>query len=237
VGVFTGFTLSQFGMCRHHLTLRQPNWQRSLFINGLGCTMTGIVLAVVIASKFTEGAWIPVVIIPLIVMLFKSVHRHYAAMDAALIASPDVKIRRRTNTVVVLVGKITKGSLQAITYARSLNPDRLIAVSVVSNGEEQERITQAWERHSIPVELRTIYSPYRELARPVLRFIDEVDAEYDDDFITVIVPEFVLDHWWQQLLHNQSALVLRTRLRGRPNTVVTSVPFHIRNGEIEVVEN
>ncbi|MCU1353904.1 MAG: amino acid/polyamine/organocation transporter, superfamily [Acidimicrobiales bacterium] len=234
VGVFMGFTLSQFGMCRHHLTLREPNWQRGLFINGLGCVMTGIVLAVVIVSKFTEGAWIPVVVIPMIVLLFKGIHRHYQNMDKALAVAPDEKPRRKTNTVVVLVGRITKGSLQAIAYARSLNADRLVAVSVVSNGEEQQRITDSFEQHGIPVELRTIYSPYRELSRPVLRFIDELDEEYDDDFVTVIVPEFVLDHWWQQLLHNQSALVLRTRLRSRPNTIVTSVPFHIRNGEVVV---
>ncbi|MCB1031066.1 MAG: APC family permease [Acidimicrobiales bacterium] len=227
VGVFTGFTLSQFGMCKHHLKLREKNWRRGLYINVLGCTMTTIVLSVVIVSKFTEGAWIPVVVIPLIVLFFRRIHRHYERIDVRMSAQPGEKVRRRTNTVVVLVGKITRGSLTAIAYARSLNPDRLIAVSVVSNGEEQDRITKQWEDHSIPVELRTLYSPYRELSRPILEFVDELDATHPDDFVTVIVPEFSLEHWWQKVLHNQSALILRTRLRGRPNTVVTSVPFHI----------
>ena len=227
VGVFTGFTLSQFGMVKHHLKLREPHWQRGMAINIVGCIATAVVLGVVVVSKFFIGAWIPVVVIPLIVLVFRRIHRHYAKMDTAMAAEPHEKVRRRTNTVVVLVGRVTKGSLTAIAYARSLNPDRLIALSVVASPEEQERITQQWEDHQIPVELQTLYSPYRELSRPILRYVDDLDADHDDDFVTVVVPEFALDHWWQQLLHNQSALLLRTRLRSRPNTIVTSVPFHI----------
>ena len=226
VGVFTGFTLSQFGMIKHHLKLREPKWRQGLAINVLGCIATAVVLGVVVVSKFTIGAWIPVVVIPLIVMFLMRIHRHYEKIDRRLLATPDARVRRRTNTVIVLVGRVTKGSLTAIAYARSLNPDRLVAVSVVSNAEEQERITAQWAEHQIPVELLTLYSPYRELTRPILRYIDELDTEIEDDFVTVVVPEFALEHWWQQLLHNQSALVLRTRLRGRKNTIVTSVPFH-----------
>jgi len=231
VGVFTGFSLSQFGMIKHHLRFKEPNWQRGLAINALGCTATTLVLGVVVVSKFSTGAWVPVVVIPIIVLIFRRIHRHYVRIDGRLTVAPGEKVRRRTNTVVVLVGKVTKGSLTAIAYARSLNPDRLVAVTVVASPEDQERITQQWEDHQIPVELRVLYSPYRELTRPILDYIDELDAQHTDDFLTVIVPEFALDHWWQQLLHNQSALLLRTRLRGRPNTVVTSVPFHVDDGE------
>jgi hypothetical protein len=106
-------------------------------------------------------------------------------------------------------------------------PDRLIAVSVVQDQAQQERITQQFAEYALPVELRTIYSPYRELTAPILQFVDELSEEWPDDLMTVIVPEFVLPHWWEQLLHNQSALVLRSRLRLRPNTVVTAVPTHI----------
>ena len=233
VGVFTGFSLSQFGMIRHHLKLREEHWKRGLVINAVGCFATTVVLLVVVVSKFTIGAWIPVVVIPIIVLIFRRIHRHYEKIDRRMAAAPGEKVRRRTNTVVVLVGKVTKGSLTAIAYARSLNPDRLIAVTVVSSPEEQERITKQWEDHQIPVELRELYSPYRELSRPILSFIDELDDAHGDDFVTVIVPEFALEHWWQQLLHNQSALVLRTRLRNRPNTVVTSVPFHISDDDPE----
>ncbi|MBX3284522.1 MAG: APC family permease [Actinobacteria bacterium] len=234
VGVFTGFSLSQFGMIKHHLKLKEPKWRQGLAINALGCLSTTVVLAVVVYSKFTIGAWIPVVVIPMIVMVFRRIHRHYLTTDRRLAAEPGQKVRRRTNTVVVLVGKVTKGSLTALAYARSLNPDRLVAVTVVAEPEEQERINHQWQDHQIPVELVSLYSPYRELTRPILRYLDDLDARYEDDFVTVIVPEFALQHWWQQVLHNQSALVLRTRLRSRPNTVVTSVPFHLE-GDHDVV--
>jgi amino acid transporter len=235
VGVFTGFTLSQAGMVRHHLRLREPNWQRGLAINVVGAIATGVVLIVVVASKFTDGAWIPAVVIPIIVYGFLRVKKHYDRVDRALTVPEGYKARRRTHTVVVLVGRVTKGSLEAIAYARSLRPDRLVAVTVVASAEQQEAITRQWEEHEIPVELRTLYSPFRELSRPIMRFVDEYDQEVTDDFMTVVLPEFVLDHWYEQLLHNQSALVLRTRLRTRPNTIVTSVPFHLRGGEVEVV--
>lgn len=234
VGVFTGFSLSQFGMVRHHLRLREPKWQRGLVINAVGCLATTIVLGVVVVSKFTIGAWVPVLVIPMIVLVFRRIHRHYVRIDAQLAVEPGTVVRRRTNTVVVLVGRITKGTLTAIAYARSLHPDRLVAVSVVADAEAQDRILREWEDHQIPVELRTLYSPYRELSRPILEYIDELDAGQPDDFLTVVVPEFSLRHWWEQALHNQSALILRTRLRGRPNTVVTSVPFHLDIAPTEV---
>jgi hypothetical protein len=125
------------------------------------------------------------------------------------------------------VGSVHRGVLDAVAYARTLAPDRLIAVSVVQDQAQQERITQQFAEYALPVELRTIYSPYRELTAPILQFVDELSEEWPDDLMTVIVPEFVLPHWWEQLLHNQSALVLRARLRLRPNTVVTAVPTHI----------
>jgi hypothetical protein len=192
------------------------------------------VLLVVVTSKFTAGAWIPAVVIPVIVMIFRRIHRHYSRVNAALEAPVGYKARRRTHTVIVLVGRVHKGVIESMAYARSLNPDRLLAVSVVANAAEQERITSDWEAHDIPVDLRTVYSPYRELSKPIMRLVDELDAEVEDDFFTVILPEFVLDKWWGQLLHNQSALVLRSRLRARPNTIVTSVPFHLRGGKVEV---
>ena len=167
------------------------------------------------------------VVIPLIVMGLRTIKRHYVEMDQRMAAAPLEKVSRRTNTVVVLVGRVTKGSLTALAYARSLNPDKLVSVTVVSNPEEQERINTQWEEHGIQVDLVSLYSPYRELTRPIIRYIDDLDAQSVDDFVTVVVPEFNLDRWWHHFLHNQSALVLRTRLRGRPNTIVTSVPFHV----------
>jgi amino acid transporter len=233
VGVFTGFTLSQYGMVRHHRRVREKGWRRNQVVNVVGAVATLIVLVVVVVSKFAIGAWIPVVLIPLVVLFFKSIGRHYRRVAMALAVPDDHRTRRRTHTVVIPVGNVHRGVLDAVSYARTLAPDRLIAVSVVTNPEEQERITQQFAEYELPVELRTIYSPYRELTGPLLRFIDEIDQDWPDDIITVIVPEFVLAHWWEQLLHNQSALVLRARLRLRRNTVVTSVPTHIYRAEDE----
>jgi amino acid transporter len=227
VGVFTGFTLSQAGMVIHHRKEREKGWRRNQIVNAVGSVATLIVLLVVVVSKFTYGAWIPVALIPVIVVFFRAIHKHYTRVEQALEVPLDYRSRRHRHTVIVLVGRVHRGVLDALTYARSLGPDRLIALTIVHDEHQQEAITAEWERHDIPVELRTVYSPYRELATPVMQFIDDLDREWPDDIITVVVPEFLLSHWWEQLLHNQSALVLRTRLRLRPNTVVVAVPVHL----------
>ena len=233
VGVFTCFTLSQAGMVVHHRKLHEKGWQYKQVFNAVGAIATGIVLAVVVVSKFTIGAWIPVALIPLIVILFRTIHRHYVRVSHAIEVPDDYRSRRHRHTVIVLVGNVHRGVLDAITYARSLAPDRLLALSVVHDEDQQNALQAQWDEYEIPLELRTVYSPYRELSGPVLGFIDDLDKEWPDDIVTVVVPEFVLSHWWEQLLHNQSALVLRARLRMRPNTVVTAVPIHVYEPEEE----
>ncbi len=233
VGVFTCFTLSQAGMVIHHRKLRERGWRYRQVFNAVGAIATGIVLVVVVVSKFTIGAWIPVALIPIIVVVFRSVHRHYVRVASAIEVPDGYRSVRHRHTVIVLVGNVHRGVLDAITYARSLAPDRLLALSVVHDEEQQNALQDQWEKFEIPVELRTVYSPYRELSGPVMSFIDELDKEWPDDIVTVVVPEFVLSHWWEQLLHNQSALVLRARLRMRPNTVVTAVPIHVYEPEQE----
>ena len=227
VGVFCGFTLSQYGMVVHHKHVQDPNWRRHQAVNMIGAITTFIVLTVIVISKFTKGAWIPVALIPIIVVNFKLINRHYKRVRRALAVPSDLRVGRHAHTVVVPVGKVNRAVLHAIAYARSMTPDRLIAVSVVTSPEEQHAMEEAWELHRIPVELRTVFSPYRDLTGPLLRVIDELDAERSDDVVTVVLSEFVVEHWWEQPLHNHSALLLRTRLRKRRNTVVTSVPVHI----------
>jgi amino acid transporter len=222
-GVFTGFTLSQAGMVVHHYRLREPRWRLSAVINGIGCVATGIVALVVVVSKFTEGAFIPAILIPAMVFGFRAINRHYKSVRAAVQVDTTYHVPRRTHLVVVLVGSVHRGVLDALAYARSLAPERLLAVSVVTDDEEQRRLVQAWDDYGIAVPLHTISSPYRELTRPVLEYLDELDAESPDDVITVVIPEFVTP-WKQHWLHNQSAFALKARLLYRPNTVVTSVP-------------
>jgi hypothetical protein len=166
-------------------------------------------------------------VISLIIVLFKAIKRHYTRVGATLRVEPGIRVKPLDNTVVVLVGRVHLGVLQALQYAKSLNPAHLLAMCVVSDEEEDEAIRKQWEDFKIDVPLETVYNPYRELSRPVLRFIDELDAQYNADVVTVIIPEFVVKHWWEHLLHNQSALILKGRLLFRKATVVTSVPYHV----------
>jgi amino acid transporter len=225
-GVFTGFTLSQAGMVAHHRRLREPRWRAGLAINAIGAVATGVVAIVVVVSKFTEGAWIPALVIPLLVLMFRAIHRHYDHVRTAVAVAPGYRAPRRTHSVVVLVGSINRGVMDAVSYARSLAPDRLVAVSVASDPEDEAEIQRAWAEFNLPVELHVIHSPYRELTAPILHYLDELERSSEDDVITVVIPEFVTK-WSSQFLHNQSALAIKARLLYRPNTVVTSVPVQV----------
>ena len=231
VGVFASFTLSQAGMVRHHLRLHEPGWKRNTVINIVGAIATFIVLIIIASTKFTSGAWVPLIVIPSIVLLFKGIHRHYQRVGSALSIPPDYRPPPMNHTMVVLVGGVHRGVLDALAYAKSVNPTRILAVTVVSEEEEQDRIEKAWAERNIDVPLEIVYDPYRELTRPILRYVDELDARWDNDIVTVLIPEFVVDHWWGHLLHNQTALLLKGRLLFRKGTVVTSIPYHVLEAE------
>jgi amino acid transporter len=223
VGVFTGFTLSQTGMCIHHLKIKEPRWKLNLAINAIGALTTGLVAAIVVTTKFLSGAYVSVIVIVLLTVAFKGINRHYKRVKEAVSVEPGFKTYRHQHLVVVLVGSVNKGVLLAVQYARSLTPDRLIAVSVVTDPDEERHLREQWEAFALPVELHTISSPYRDLTGPVLAYLDELDQQDADEMITVIIPEFVtgLSSQW---LHNQSAFALKAKLLYRPNTVVTSIP-------------
>ncbi|MCU1458363.1 MAG: amino acid/polyamine/organocation transporter, superfamily, partial [Actinomycetia bacterium] len=232
VGVFVSFTLSQSGMVIHHRKEQEPGYRRNMVINGVGAVATFVVAWVILITKFYDpktglGAWVSAVVIGLVVVMFLAVHRHYKRVAVSLNVPFDYQPPRMNHTVIVLVGRVHRGVLQALAYARSLNPNHLIALTVVTDEEEQERIERQWSEYRIQVPLEIAYSAYRELSGPVMRYIDEVDLRWDQDIITVVIPEFVVTHWWEHLLHNQSALVLKGRLLFRRNTVVTSVPYHV----------
>ncbi|MCE9623467.1 MAG: APC family permease [Actinomycetia bacterium] len=231
-GVFTGFTLSQAGMVRHHLKEKEPNWRAGLAINAIGSFATGIIATVVVVSKFGEGAWIPAALIPLMVIMFRSIGKHYTTSRGAIVAPPGYRAPRETHTMVVLVGGVNKGVLRAVQYARSLNPDRILAVTVASNDEERKAVEKQWKEFEVPIELHTVFSPYRELTRPVMQFIDELDERHEGDIITVVIPENVTS-WKTQWLHNGSAFALKAKLLYRPHTAVVSVPIHTHGHDTE----
>ena len=227
VGVFTSFTLSQTGMVRHHLRHREPRWRLHLGINASGAVFTLVVTCVVAYTKFTSGAWVSIVVVLTIMAFFKLINGHYKKVAAGLRTEAGYKPRRMNHTVVVLVGNLHRGTLEALAYAKSLAPNHLVAVSVVSDDDEERRIQDQWAERGLDISLEIVHSPYRELAGPVLKFLDELDAVWDDDITTVVLPEFVVSSWWGNLLHNQTALLLKGRLLFRRNTVVTSVPYHL----------
>ncbi|HNI34277.1 MAG TPA: APC family permease [Microthrixaceae bacterium] len=227
VGVFTSFTLSQSGMVRHHLKEKQKGWRLSMAFSVVGAIATGVVMVVVIVSKFLIGAWIVVVIVPLIVLAFKAVNRHYKSVGAQLRTVPHPEEPVLEHSVVVLVGGLQKSSLAALRYARSVDATNTVALSVAIDEDHAERIRADWDRFGITVPLEILESPYRDLTTIVINHLDELDRNWGHDYVTVVIPEFVTPHWWQGVLHNQSALALKLRLLARRNTVVVSVPFHL----------
>jgi amino acid transporter len=235
VGVFTSFTISQSGMVRHHLTERQPKWRLSVVNSAVGAVFTFLVAAVVIISKFAIGAWVIVVVIPCIVVAFRGVKRHYAHVADRLRLDPAVPVDTSAprHGVVVLVGGVNQSSLAAIRYARSVGAEDAIAVTVAIDEDHAERIRADWDRFGVDYPLEVIQSPYRDLTNTVEDFLDELDERWGHDYLTVVIPEFVLPHVWQGVFHNQSALALKLALRFRPDTVVVNVPFHLEDPEAE----
>ena len=237
VGVFTSFTLSQMGMVVHHRKERQAGWQRGVAINGVGSFATFVVLLIVAVTKFRSGAWVPIVVVPLIIALFSGIHRHYKRVSESLEISPqEVRPRPFNHTVVVLVGRVHKGVIQALAYARSLRPEHLIALYISHEDDDAEAIERQWHDFGINVQLEIKHSRYRELTAPIIEYLDELDERWHNDTITVVVPEFVVGKWYEHLLHNQSALFLKGRLLFREGTVVTSVPYHVHAEERRLAE-
>jgi len=228
VGVFTSFTLSQLGMVMRGRKLRDPGWKRRAVVNGFGATMTFIVLIIVAVSKFTEGAWLPVVVIPIVITAFLAIRRHYDRVNEAIAITPS-QVRRGypNHTVVVLVSRVHRGVVEALEYARSLRPQHLAALYVSYEDDDRIAMERQWEEFDLDTPLEIVHSPYRELVDAVLLYLDELDARWDNDRITVIIPEFVVGRWYEHMLHNQSALRLKGKLLFRPGTVVTSVPYHV----------
>jgi amino acid transporter len=226
IGVFISFTLSQAGMVIHWRNVKTPGWKTSAVINGFGALVTAIVLVIVAVTKTLEGAWIVLLLIPLIVMLFQATRRHYDHVSAQLTLRGYTPQRRVHNTVIIPVGGIQRAVVEALRYAETLSDDvRALYVDVDLAGTEQ--IKRDWETWGGNVQLVILASPYRSMMEPLLEYIEQVGNERRDDYVTVILPEFVPARWWQHLLHNQRALLIKGALLFRPNTVVTSVPFHL----------
>jgi amino acid transporter len=267
IGVFTSFTLSQSGMVLRWWRLRPPGWRVNLLINGVGATATLVVAVILAAEKFREGAWIVLIIIPLLVLMFLAIHRHYTrvktqlnlvAVDArmgeaairggTLPSAPAMRLpdepaaagmhprpgempRPPEHLVVIPVAGINQVTLRTVAYARSITPE-VVAVHVAGDEDAADiaALERQWQQWVPDVPLVIIESPYRSLVRPLLAYIDTLHRQQAARVLTVVLPEFVPTHWWEHLLHNQTALRLKGALLGRPGIVVTSVPYHLDRG-------
>lgn len=239
VGVFVSFTLSQAGMVRHWTRLLGSDTEpatrarmlRSRVVNTVGFVMTGTVLVIVLITKFTAGAWVAILAMAAAFLLMQAIRRHYDAVAEELAEYEwDGVLPSRTHSIV-LVSKLHRPTMRAVAYARATRPDTLEAVTVNVDDKETRRLVEQWERSDITVPLKVIESPYREITRPIVDYVKRIRRTSPRDVVTVFIPEYVVGHWWEQILHNQSALRLKTRLLFQPGVMVTSVPWQLDSAQ------
>jgi amino acid transporter len=243
VGVFVSFTLSQIGMVRHWTRLlsvetdstERGRMRRARVINTIGFLCTGAVLLVVIVTKFTKGAWIAILAMGFLFIVMKLIHNHYNKVareleNARAAVAEDVVLPSR-NHAIVLVSNLHMPTLRALAYAKATRPDILEAIHVGVDDGDARTLVKAWERSDVTTPLKVIASPYRDITKPVLDYVKRITKESPRTVVTVFIPEYVVGHWWEQVLHNQSALRLKGRLLFEPNVMVTSVPWLLSSSE------
>lgn len=241
VGVFVSFTLSQTGMVRHWNRLlatendpaRRRHMHRSRTINTFGAFFTGVVLIVVLITKFSHGAWVSLLGMALFYAVMTTIRRHYDHVSEELAADDPGEKTVRPSRVhsLVLVSKIHKPTLRALSYARLMRSDTLEAVTINVDHTETEQLREEWDRRGIDIPLTILDSPYREITRPIMEYVKRLRQENPRDVVSVFIPEYVVGHWYEQLLHNQSALRLKGRLLFTPGVMVTSVPYQLESSE------
>src|SRR3989442_27562 len=256
VGVFLSFTLSQVGMVRHWmkagraqradgLSHEEPaadkpagladerkqarHWRKSILINGLGAIATFIVLMVLIITKFIHGAWIVVVLIPLLVMMFRAIHRHYQELGKQLTMEGIQGLRPIRHEVIVPISGIHRGVVRALEYAKAIAPEHVTALYINIDEDITKKLREKWHQLGGGVELVVLASPYRSLVGPLIRYLDRRMKAHPDQMLTVVLPEFIPAKWWQHLLHNQTSLLLKGALLFKPDVIVTSVPYHLKH--------
>jgi amino acid transporter len=240
VGVFVSFTLSQFGMIRHWTRLLKTETEaakrrhmfRSRVINTIGLTLTGVVLVIVLLTKFTHGAYIAIIAMAALFLLMKGIHRHYETVRRQMSAedAEPLMLPSRVHSIV-LVSKLHKPTLRALAFAKAARPYTLEAVTVDVDRDESDALQADWDNRGIPIPLKRLASPYREITRPILQYVRDIRRQSPRDVVMVYIPEYVVGHWWEHILHNQSALRLKGRLLFTPGVMVTSVPYQLLSSQ------
>jgi amino acid transporter len=228
VGVFISFTLSQASMVRRWYRSRDHGWWWRATLNGVGATVTGLVMLTIAVTKFSHGAWIVLLLIPTLVALFLAIHRHYDDVAAQLSLEDFAPPAPMTNTVLVLVGDLHKGIVRAVQYAQTLSPSAK-GVYVETDPERTRRLEDRWGKWGLGAPLIVLNSPYRSILGPLSDYIEHLQRQGGDNHVvTLVLPEFIPARWWQQILHNQTALLIKGQMLFRKNVVVTDVPHHLR---------
>jgi amino acid transporter len=239
IGVFTSFTLSQAGMVRHwnrQLVTEGPGSRRKIrraqAINFAGAVITGLVLVIVVLTKVTHGAWLAIVAMVILFIVMRGIRRHYDNVRQELdVEDAERPVLPSRNHAIVLVSTVHLPTLRALAFASSLRPHSIEALTVSVDQAATDRLQEEWLRRDLRVPLHVLDSPYREITRPVVRYVREVHRESPRDVVTVFIPEYVVGHWWEQLLHNQSALRIKGRLLFEPGVMVVSVPWQLHSAQ------
>jgi amino acid transporter len=228
VGVFLSFTLKQAGMVRYWLRERGPGWLFGIAVNGTGAATTGVVLVIIAVTKFSHGAWMVIALIPVLVWMFLVIHRHYEDVAVQLsVGGLAPETAPATPIVLVLIGDVHRGVLPALQYARALSPGAR-AVYVEVDAEHTRRLEDRWGKWGSGVPLVVLRSPYRSVVGALLEYLDHLQRQAPDQLVAIILPEFVPARWWQHLLHNQTALLIKGALLFRKGVIVTNVPYHLK---------
>ncbi len=237
VGVFTAFSIGQWGMVRHwnrELRLTEDaaekrRMRRSQTINAVGGTITSVVLVIIVITKFTRGAWLVLLIMPVLFALMRAIQRHYSHVAEQLVPDTDSRLLPSKVHAIVLVSKVHKPTLRALAFARATRPDVLTALTVNVDDADTRGLQADWDRYDIPVPLTVLDSPYREITRPVVDYVKAIRRKSPRELVIVFVPQYVVGHWWENVLHNQSALRLRARLQFQPGVMITTVPWQLES--------
>ena len=237
IGVFTSFTIGQWGMVRHwnremgreRDAQARARMRRSQVINFIGGSLTTVVLVIIVLTKFTHGAWLVLATMPVLFLLMRSINRHYSHVAEQLVPDSAARLLPSKVHAVVLVARVHKPTLRALAFARATRPDELTALTVNVDDAETRALQADWERYDIPVPLTVLESPYREITRPVVDYVKGIRRDSPRELVVVFVPQYVVGHWGENVLHNQSALRLRARLQFQPGVMITTVPWQLES--------
>jgi amino acid transporter len=228
VGVFISFTMTQTGMVIHHIKIKESGWRKGIAINTAGAFATALVTILLTIEKFFEGAWIIVLVIPVLISVFRAINNHYKSIGRQiLVIGPDAAAYPTKHIAVVLISSINKVTLSAINYAKSIHPDGIEVVTVTIDEEQTKRLETDWQKNYSNIPLKILQSPYRSVLNPIIEYIDELDERYPNTWITIVVPEFITKKFWHNLLHNQTAMILKAILRFHKSKVVTTVRYYL----------